>query len=303
MSHPAGALSGRFIATRVCLAAGAALSITTLLACRVERPAHLAGAANGAAEGEGPGTQAPPPGAQVPNPYFANTTVEKNVPVPMRDGVTLRADVYHPASPGRFPTLVYRTPYGKDDLVESGSEPTIVRAVRAGYAVVAQDVRGRYHSEGEFRPYHQEGKDGYDTIEWAAAQPWSNGRVGTFGLSYPGAVQWLATMEAPPHLVAMFPAMTFATGRHFFYFGGAFNHDWMRWIDLYIAPDVRHRKGLSGPKTEKEAQTEWDRQKWSWENYLPLRDFPILKEVAPWYYEWLEHPDDGPYWSFADVTP
>ena len=279
----------------MCLAVGAVLAIAAPLACRAERPAHLAGGGAGAGETE-------TPGARVLSPYFANMTVEKNVPVPMRDGVTLRADVYRPSSPGRFPTLVYRTPYGKDDLVESGSEPTIVRAARAGYAVVAQDVRGRYHSEGEFRPYHQEGKDGYDTIEWAAAQPWSNGRVGTFGLSYPGAVQWLAAMESPPHLVSIFPAMTFDTGRHFFYFGGGFNHDWMRWILLTIAPDVRQRKGLRGAVTEKEAQSEWDRLKWQWENYLPLHNFPVLRDIAPWYYEWLEHPDDGPYWDFADVT-
>src|SRR2546428_5902197 len=301
MSNRAGPLSGGFIGIMIRLAAAAVFAAAPL-AGAAERRAHLAGAAAGAAEGEPPGVHAPPPGAQVPNPYFANMTVDKNVPVPMRDGVTLRADVYRPSSPGRFPTLVYRTPYGKDDLVESGSEPTIVRAARAGYAVVAQDVRGRYHSEGEFRPYQQEGKDGYDTIEWAAAQPWSNGRVGTFGLSYPGAVQWLAAMESPPHLVSIFPAMTFDTGRHFFYFGGGFNHDWMRWILLEIAPDVRQRKGLRGAVTEKEAQAEWDRLKWQWENYLPLHSFPVLKEIAPWYYEWLEHPDDGPYWDFADVT-
>ena len=253
--------------------------------------------------GRAPDNGPPSPAvALVQQPYFANMTVEKNVAVPMRDGVVLRADVYRPAAPGRFPTLVYRTPYGKDDLVASGSEPTVVRAARAGYAVVVQDVRGRYHSDGEFRPYQQEGKDGYDTIEWAALQPWSNGRVGTFGLSYPGAVQWLAAMEAPPHLVSIFPAMTFDTGRHFFFFGGGFNHDWMRWILLNIAPDVRQRKGLAGPVTEKAAQAEWDRLKWQWEDRLPLRDFPVLKEVAPWYDEWLQHPDDGSYWDFADVT-
>ena len=285
-------------------AALAIVAAAAAAACRAERPVVPATGETRrifqtpqAASGP-----AAPPDIAAPYVYYPNISVDRNVAVAMRDGVTLRADVYRPEAPGRLPVLVYRTPYGKDEILESGSEPTIGRAARAGYAVVVQDVRGRYRSDGEFRPYQQEGKDGYDTIEWAAAQPWSNGRVGTFGLSYPGAVQWLAAMETPPHLVAMFPAMTFATGRHFFYYGGAFNHDWMRWIELDIAPDVRHRKGLSGPKTEKEAQAEWDRQKWSWENYLPLRDLPILKEVAPWYYEWLEHPDDGPYWSFADVT-
>ena len=236
------------------------------------------------------------------NAWFPNIIVERNVPVPMRDGVVLRADLYRPDAPGRFPTLVCRTPYGKDGLLESGGEPTLSRAPRAGYALVVQDARGRFNSDGDFRPYEQEGKDGYDTIEWAAAQPWSNGRVGTFGLSYPGAVQWLAAMEVPPHLVSIFPAMTFATGRHFFYFGGAFNHDWMRWILLYISPDVRRRQGLRGATTEEAAEKEWEQHKWEWLRHLPLRGWPILKDVAPWYDEWLAHPDDGPYWEFADVT-
>ena len=95
-------------------------------------------------------------------------------------------------------TLVYRTPYNRRESPERGR--MFERAVERGYAVVVQDVRGRYGSDGEFRPYQQEGKDGYDTIEWAAAQPWSDGRVGSFGLSYPGAVQWLAAIESPPHL-------------------------------------------------------------------------------------------------------
>ena len=132
----------------------------------------------------------------------------------MRDGVTLRANILLPSLEGRFPVLVYRTPYGKDQAL--GQWNTFDKAVDRGYAVVIQDVRGRYESEGEFDPYKNEGRDGYDTIEWAAAQPWSNGSVGTFGLSYPGAVQWLAALENPPHLKAMVPAMTFSTPRNFF---------------------------------------------------------------------------------------
>ncbi|HEV8702041.1 MAG TPA: CocE/NonD family hydrolase [Candidatus Polarisedimenticolia bacterium] len=279
--------------------AGTVLAGILVSACRAERPPAGTGGAAPAAGGASP---AVPYGGSAPDTFFPNLTVEKNVPVPMRDGILLRADVYRPETPGKYPTLVYRTPYGKDDLLDSGSEPTIGRAAHSGFAVVVQDVRGRYHSDGEFRPYHQEGKDGFDTIEWAAAQPWSNGRVGTFGLSYPGAVQWLAAMEAPPHLLSIFPAMTFATGRHFFYFGGAFNHDWMRWIEMYIAPDLRLRKGLPGATTEKEAAAGWNRLKWQWEYFLPIRDFPVLKEVAPWYYDWLAHPDDSDYWAFADVV-
>jgi putative CocE/NonD family hydrolase len=232
-----------------------------------------------------------------------NIVVEANVAVPMRDGVVLRADVYRPADAERHPVLIMRTPYGKDGVIPDGSEPTVLRGARSGYAVVVQDVRGRYHSDGAFNPYRNEGKDGYDTIEWAAAQPWSNGKVGTFGLSYPGAVQWLAAMEAPPHLVSMSPAMTFASARHFFYFGGAFNHDWMRWILNYIAPEERHRRGLKdGPLSEKDAEALWAKRKWDLEKFLPTGALPELKTLAPWYAEWLEHPDDGEAWAFADVT-
>jgi uncharacterized protein len=141
--------------------------------------------------------------------------VEKDVAVPMRDGVTLRADVLRPRGTGGFPVLVYRTPYGKEPALEEYT--TFRHAVEHGYAVVVQDVRGRYTSDGEFRPYENEGRDGYDTIEWAAHQPWSDGAIGTFGLSYPGAVQWLAAVENPPHLKAMVPAMTFSSAQNFFY--------------------------------------------------------------------------------------
>ena len=161
--------------------------------------------------------------AQTPqSPATASShVVTKDVAVPMRDGVVLRADVLLPSEAGRFPTLVYRTPYKKESAFREGN--TFEKAVARGYAVVVQDVRGRYASDGEFNAYRNEGRDGYDTIEWAAKQSWSDGNVGTFGLSYPGAVQWLAAVENPPHLKAMVPAMTFSTPRNFFYSGGVFD--------------------------------------------------------------------------------
>src|SRR5918994_634702 len=131
---------------------------------------------------------------------------EANVDVAMRDGVRLRADILRPTE-GPSPTLVYRTPYGKDAALEDYT--IFVRAVERGYAVVVQDVRGRYASDGEFRPYANEGHDGYDTIEWAPRQPCSNGRVGTFGLSYPGAVQWLPAAGRPPPPGGTGPGVTF----------------------------------------------------------------------------------------------
>ena len=188
---------------------------------------------------------------QAPEPAMSDAVTANDVAVPMRDGVVLRADVVRPKRSGPFPVLVYRTPYGKEEALKDYA--TFRHAVERGYAVVVQDVRGRYASAGEFRPYENEGRDGYDTIEWTAGQPWSNGKIGTFGLSYPGAVQWLAAVENPPHLKAMVPAMTFSTPQNFFYSGGVWDLSWMEWIWDHIAFDARVKKNLPGPKTYKEA--------------------------------------------------
>lgn len=225
--------------------------------------------------------------------------VERDVAVPMRDGVVLRADVMRPEGAGPFPTLVYRTPYGKHR--SPGWDKTFGQAVLRGYAVVAQDVRGRYASDGEFEPYRSEGKDGFDTIAWAAAQPWSNGEVGTFGLSYPGAVQWLAALESPPALKAMVPAMTYSTARNFFHSGGVFDLSWIPWIWNNIAPDVRRRKGLQGPRSGEEAEREWEQKGAAMRARLPLLDLPELRDVAPYYFQWLQHPPGDPWWDWAEV--
>jgi putative CocE/NonD family hydrolase len=229
----------------------------------------------------------------------ANFRVEKNVAVTMRDGVVLRADVLRPQQEGRFPVLVYRTPYGKEAALKEYS--TFQNAVERGYAVVVQDVRGRYASDGEFRPYQNEGRDGYDTIEWAARQPWSTGAIGTFGLSYPGAVQWLAAVENPPHLRAMVPAMTFSTPQNFFYSGGLWDMSWIDWIWDNIAPDVRVKKNLPGPKTYDEAIAAWRQTGSKMQQTLPLLDLAELKDVAPYYYDWLQHPPDDAWWDWCEL--
>lgn len=223
----------------------------------------------------------------------------ENVAIPMRDGVTLRADVLRPKNGGPFPVLVYRTPYGKHEALKDYT--TFRHALERGYAVVVQDVRGRYASDGEFRPYENEGRDGYDTIEWAARQGWSNGKVGTFGLSYPGAVQWLAAVENPPHLKAMVPAMTFSTPQNFFYSGGVWDMSWMEWIWDNIAFDVRAKKDLPGPKTYEEALAAWSQVGSKMQVTLPLRDLMELKSVAPYYFDWLSHPVDDPWWDWCEL--
>jgi len=224
---------------------------------------------------------------------------EFNAAIPMRDGVVLRADIMRPETGGPFSTLVYRTPYGKS--AAETAYTTFRHAVERGYAVVIEDVRGRYASDGEFDAYYNEGHDGYDTIEWAAKQPWSNGAVGTFGLSYPGAVQWLAAVEHPPHLKAMVPAMTFSTPRYFFYSGGSFDLSWPEWILVNVAPDVRERKGMSGPRTREDAQAAYERDEARILSFLPLDELPDMRGVAPWYYEWLRHAPNDPWWEWAEI--
>jgi uncharacterized protein len=224
---------------------------------------------------------------------------EHDVAVPMRDGVVLRADVLRPKGEGRFPVLVYRTPYGKQFALKEYT--TFRHAVERGYAVVVEDVRGRYASAGEFRPYQNEGRDGYDTIEWAAKQPWSNGAVGTFGLSYPGAVQWLAAVENPPHLKAMVPAMTFSTPQNFFYSGGVWDMSWIEWIWDNIAPDARVRSNLPGPRTGEQAEAAWKQAGSKMQNTLPLDQLEELRGIAPYYYDWLKHPPDDSWWDWCEL--
>ncbi len=135
--------------------------------------------------------------------------VRFDVRVPMRDGITLAADIYQPKSVSdtieRLPVILTRTPYTR---LNDGMLIVARYFAERGYVFVAMDVRGRGDSDGVFRPYQHEASDGYDAIEWCAAQPWSDGNVGTIGSSYPGVVQWLAALEQPPHLKAMVVRVT-----------------------------------------------------------------------------------------------
>src|SRR5258705_9255761 len=128
---------------------------------------------------------------------------EHNVAVKMRDGITLRADIYRPKVDGQFPVLLQRTPYDKNGGVNFG-----LKAAARGYVVIIQDVRGRYASEGEWYTFKNEPNDGYDTVEWTATLPYSNGKVGMFGGSYVGATQMLAAITHPPHLAGICPVVT-----------------------------------------------------------------------------------------------
>jgi putative CocE/NonD family hydrolase len=224
-----------------------------------------------------------------------NIVVEQDVPAVMRDGVTLRADIYRPNEAGRFPALLMRTPYDKRG---SNRSPFVIAAAKRGYVVVVQDVRGQYGSDGRFEPYKQEIHDGYDTIEWVAQLPYVNGKVGTFGLSYPGAVQWLAATAQPPHLVAMAPGMTFASVRHFIYHGGIFNPASIPWL---LGRQIRERRKLNLPYTlSEEIGQAWKEHGDEWMQFVPLPELPLMKDF-PYWKEWAESSPLDPAWDWADI--
>ena len=227
--------------------------------------------------------------------------IREDVWVPMRDSVKLGAILYLPAQKGKYPAIVYRTPYGVDDYDAYAEFP--LKAAKQGYAVLLVDVRGRLRSEGNFEAYRNEKTDGYDVIEWVAKQSYCTGKVGTYGGSYPGIVQWQAMSQAPPHLAAAAPEMTPIVSHHFFYYGGAFSHPWLDWFMPYIFADKRKRANdSSGPWDDEPATEEWEKSnRRQWYQYRPLADLPILKKYAPEYYEWLKHPDYSSWWDFVNV--
>jgi putative CocE/NonD family hydrolase len=222
-----------------------------------------------------------------------DVAAEHNVAMKTRDGVTLRADIYRLAGEGTFPVLLQRTPYNKDGAAYFGHQ-----AALRGYMVVVQDVRGRYASEGEWYPFKHETDDGYDAVEWAAALPHSNGKVGMFGGSYVGATQMLTAIGHPPHLAGICPVVT-ASNYHenWTYQGGAFE----QWFN------ESWTSGL--------AQNTLDRAVGEATNalvgsaVLPLKQYPLFNlpmdqgpasvtaKLAPYFLDWLDHPLYDSYWK------
>ncbi|MFF1723361.1 CocE/NonD family hydrolase [Streptomyces sviceus] len=135
--------------------------------------------------------------------------IEFDVPMEMRDGTVLRADVYQPGGSGPWPVLLSRLPRGKQmPLAVAVLDP--LAAARRGFMVALQDTRGRFASEGEWEPWTREENDGYDTVRWAAALPGANGSVGMIGASYFGHTQWMAALSKPPELKAIAPMVTWS---------------------------------------------------------------------------------------------
>jgi putative CocE/NonD family hydrolase len=142
----------------------------------------------------------------LPAPGYS-VSVQKDVMVPMRDGVRLSADIYRPSKEGKYPVILLRTMYGKRNPGHKYSFTGSLFASQ-GYVFIVQDVRGKFDSEGEFYPYIYEAGDGHDTIEWAGTREWSTGKVGTYGFSYWGSTQWLPAPLQSTYLKAMVPVVT-----------------------------------------------------------------------------------------------
>jgi putative CocE/NonD family hydrolase len=241
---------------------------------------------------------------------MAEVHVAEDVAVEMRDGTVLAADVYRPGAGSESgvdagaPTLVARTPYDK----QTASDSARVLASN-GYAVVVQDVRGKFASEGTFYPYRSEGlaenRDGYDTVEWAAARPWSNGRVGTFGNSYVAATQWALVHndELPPHLEAMAPG--FAVASYYgqgAYAGGAplLSHNLDYLNQFAVERFDREHPDRAGESTvldraqESIPQLYWD---------LPVEPYEPFEQAGySWLEEWHGHETYGEFWHQQDHT-
>ncbi|HUS04884.1 MAG TPA: CocE/NonD family hydrolase [Bryobacteraceae bacterium] len=214
-------------------------------------------------------------------PVSPSTPERLTVRIPMKDGVRLSAHVYKPPGSAKSPVILIRTPYGKSaDLLAN------YRAfVERGYTVVVQDVRGRYESEGTFRPMVQEASDGNDTLNWIARQTWSNGKIGMLGGSYVGIVQWRAALTGNPHLKAISPVVS--------------GYDEYR--DRYYSPGgalkLGHRllwlsENLRLPSAPKSEFREFTR-------HLPVRTLDKLAtgQRVESYQEALNHPGYDAYWK------
>jgi putative CocE/NonD family hydrolase len=231
--------------------------------------------------------------------------VEENVSMRTRDGVTLIADVFRPDAPGRFPTLVMRTPYSRRSKGELSQSTEVQYYPKHGYVVVIQDVRGRGESAGDFYAFVNEGPDTYDTIEWAAALPWSNGNVGTIGQSYLASVQYPVAPLRPPSLKAMSPVAGATNHFHNSTFRrGVFE---MRWRLAYFLAMERVSYVRAGTYRENRERLDSyavaPRSPLSFltdESYrhLPIKDWgERLAGVEPYVRDFLSHSNDGPFWQ------
>lgn len=235
--------------------------------------------------------------------------VDQDVPVPMRDGTVLRADVYRPQADRKFPVIVERTQLGRG---EGGSHqcPATGRFLAPrGYAYVAQDVRGAYGSEGQFYYGRNDAwdlnRDGFDSIEWAAEQPWSNGNVGMSGTCGTGMTEYHVAPTRPSHLKTLF-VMIGGAHRNYFYRSNVYRLSMQRgmafWMQLMQLQHETAPPGMEAIRARLKKAFEDPEEMESWFRHLPLKSFPPAESMGKWFFEALDYPEEGPYWWATDVS-
>ncbi|HEY0574515.1 MAG TPA: CocE/NonD family hydrolase [Pseudonocardia sp.] len=223
-----------------------------------------------------------------------------DVGVPMRDGTVLRADVYRPTSAEPVPVILYRTQYNKAlAQIQPARYQSPDWFASHCYLVVTEDIRGMYASAGTFSEYTDDQNDGYDSVEWAARLPGSNGKVGMYGSSYVGATQWLAAEAAPPHLVTIIPSNTSADYyQGWTYEDGAFR---LNFIEPWVMGLAQAAAKQRGDQASAEALGRERSNMRSWLGFAPYQRLPPLQPdnpvVAGYFFDWLRNRTDGAYWD------
>ncbi len=227
--------------------------------------------------------------------------LEIDISVPMRDGTRLATDLYFPAKSGVYPVLLERTPYGKHAsvMVSIGAPQYLARN---GFVVAVQDCRGRYASEGSWYPFRDEAwgenRDGYDTVEWLAVQPFSTGKVATFGGSFAGFNQYTLAGAMPPHLAAAFPRQAPSSlRREWVYRGGALELAFILagWGRRNSEEALRNRVeqfGRLSARSRMDLASGW-----------PVPGHPLLSDPFEWIRDYLTRQDDEAYWAQWDIAP
>lgn len=230
---------------------------------------------------------ATPVGGFGQNTFSSKVYEELDVMVTMRDGVKLSTNIYRPDSSGSYPVLLLRTPYGNNEKGRQGE----CFFVQHGYAVVVQDTRGRYESEGVFDAFQFEATDGFDTQEWIGEQRWCNGKIGTFGGSYEGVTQWLPATLQSKYLQAMFASKTFSNLHNEIYQGGAFR------ILRFCPWSYEMTRPIS--IAAEDVSKKYD----SLYHNIPLNNFEkLLGWNIPFLKDWMTHPQSDRYWARTSVS-
>ena len=218
--------------------------------------------------------------------------IENRVPVRMRDGVTLYADVYRPVGDGRHPVLVSKTPYSTERF-PAAYEAAVYFSQR-GYVYAYVDVRGRHESDGVWEPFFNSAQDSYDTVEWAAKQPWSDGKVAMQGGSYLGQNQWRAAQAAPPSLLTIFPMVASTSIYHDWI---TLNGGWRLSFNFGWGPVRQESRIMQNPGAhtiDGVRAMHYDQV----QKHLPLRTMQgLVGRRAKFYDDWLANPDYNDYWK------